>query len=57
LVFAVATGAKDLKWDDADVRKVHEAIVTAADKWGVGQYVKKDIDDLLNLPKRYPEPK
>ena len=56
-VFAVATGAKDLKWDDADVRKVHEALVTAADKWGVGQYVKKDIDDLLNLPKRYPEPK
>jgi hypothetical protein len=56
-VFAIATGAKDLKWDEEDVRKVHEAVVTAADKWGVGQYVKKDIDDLLNLPKRYPEPK
>jgi len=56
-VFSIATGAKDLKWDTEDARKVHEAVVTVADKWGVGQWVKKDIDDLLNLPKRHPEPK
>jgi hypothetical protein len=53
----IATGAKDLKWDDKHVREVHEAVVNAADKWGVGQYLKQDIDDLLSLPKRYPAPK
>jgi len=56
-VFSIATGAKDLKWSEKEAREVHEAVVAFADKWGVGQYVKKDIDDLLNLPKRRPEPK